>query len=391
MKSRSMRLVVLPLLAAVFCCTPRGPIAKGPIIQAVEPDRAVVVIETREGYRVLIEYGTSPEYGSLAPGPEPGPGKAGDPGRRVHHVRLYDLLPGTEYRYRALVRDSTGDTTFRTEEARFATAPAPEAVIRARPMRFAVYGDTRAGRFKKNLVNRWLLSMIRKKEPEFLLHTGDIVFHTDEERSWDAFFRRSAPLLADMPVVVAAGNHDFYDGGERLRRYFIPMAGGSEEGFYYSFDWGAAHFLVLNTEVPIGPDSDQFRFAASYLDEAAGRGPLFVIHHKPLYGSLRGIGNKPAGKALASLYSRFGVDVVFSGHNHYYERTRPIDGVTYIVAGGGGARLHRVDRPGSHTASLVTDYHYIIVDVEDGKIALEMRDLRNDVRDRIEIDAAANG
>ena len=379
------------LLAAALCCGPRGPIAKGPIIQAVEPDRAVVVVETREGYRVLVEYGTSPEYGALAPGPDPGPGKDGAPGRRVHHVWLKDLHPGTEYRYRARVLDSAGDTTFRTEEARFTTARAPGNGNSDRPLRFGVYGDTRAGRFKKNLVHRWLLSMIRKKDFEFLLHTGDIVFHTDEERSWDAFFRQSASMLAGLPVIVTAGNHDFYDRGERLRRYFIPTAGGRIEGFYYSFDWGTAHFLVLNTEVPLDPDSDQFRFAASDLDGAAGRGPLFVIHHKPLYGSLRGIVNRPAGKALASLYSRFGVDVVFSGHNHYYERTRPIDGVTYIVAGGGGARLHRVDRPGSYTASLVADYHYIIVDVEDGKISVEMRDLRDDVRDRIEIDAAANG
>ncbi len=379
------------LLSAALCCAPRGPIAKGPIIQAVEPDRAVIVIETREGYPVFVEYGTSPEYGSLAPGPEPGTGKDGAPGRRVHHVRLNDLLPGTEYRYRALVRNSAGDTTFRTEEHRFTTAPAPGTVSKARPLRFAVYGDTRAGRFKKNLVHRWLLSMIRKKEPEFLLHTGDIVFHTDEERSWDAYFRRGVPLLAGLPVVVAAGNHDFSDGGERLRRYFIPTTGGRVEGFYYSFDWGPAHFLVLNTEGPLDPDSDQFRFAASDLDGASGRSPLFVIHHKPLYGSLRGIVNRPAGKALASLYSRCGVDAVFSGHNHYYERMRPIDGVTYIVTGGGGARLHRVDRPGPHTASLVTDYHYIIVDVDAGKIALEMRDLRDHVRDRIVIDAAANG
>jgi len=385
----ALRLAVVPFLAVAFCCAPRGPVAKGPIIQAIEPDRAVVVIETEKEHRVVIEYGTSPDYGSLALRQESSPGKKGAPGLRVHHIRLNALLPGTEYRYRALIRDLDGETIVKTEERRFTTAPSPGALNKTRPLRFVVYGDTRAGRFKKNLVHRWLLLLIRKKEPEFLLHTGDLVFQAIEERSWDAFFRLVDPL--GLPMIVAAGNHDFGEEGERLSRYFIPTAGGSREGFYYSFDWGAAHFLVLNTEASLDPDSDQIHFAASDLEKTAGRGPLFVIHHRPLYASTRAYVSRPAGKALASLYSRFGVDVVFSGHNHNYERTRPIDGVTYIVTGGGGARLDRIDRPGSFSASLVVDYHYVVVDVEAGMIRLEMRDLRDKVRDRIEIDAAANG
>jgi len=65
-----------------------------------------------------------------------------------------------------------------------------------------------------------------------------------------------------------------------------------------------------------------------------------------------------------------GVDLVFSGHDHVYERTVPIRGVTYVVSGGGGKRLYRAGK-GELTSSLKFAHHAVLVRVDGGGLLLE--------------------
>jgi hypothetical protein len=73
---------------------------------------------------------------------------------------------------------------------------------------------------------------------------------------------------------------------------------------------------------------------------------------------------------LEPVFARHGVDLVFSGHDHVYERTVPIRGVTYVVSGGGGRRLYPAGN-GELTACSVSAHHAVLVRVDGGHLSLE--------------------
>jgi acid phosphatase type 7 len=78
------------------------------------------------------------------------------------------------------------------------------------------------------------------------------------------------------------------------------------------------------------------------------------------------------------------VDLVFSGHDHVYERTVPIRGVTYVVSGGGGRRLYPAGN-GELTASSVSAHHAVLVRVDCSRLLLEAVEVDGKVVDRLEL------
>jgi hypothetical protein len=78
------------------------------------------------------------------------------------------------------------------------------------------------------------------------------------------------------------------------------------------------------------------------------------------------------------------VDLVFSGHDHVYERTVPIMGVTYVVSGGGGRRLYPAGH-GELTASSVSAHHAVLVRVSGRHLLLEAVEIGGKVVDRLEL------
>ena len=169
------------------------------------------------------------------------------------------------------------------------------------------------------------------------------------QREWDIF--QSALDLFEMPVHLAAGNHDIWSA--QSQRIYEDRFGQP----YFSFDHNGAHFIVLCTDLAVEVD----RIAAAQLawfheDIAQTRKaqPVFVLMHKPLWFT------KSWLKDIHPLLVKHGVDVVFASHYHRYDKmTR--DGIRHIVTGGGGARMHPPLTKGSI-------HHYLFVTVADGAI-----------------------
>jgi len=99
------------------------------------------------------------------------------------------------------------------------------------------------------------------------------------------------------------------------------------------------------------------------------RWKIAFLHRSP-YGSSRHGGDERVRENLEPLFARHKVDVVLAGHDHVYERTVPIRGVTYVVSGGGGRRLYRAGK-GKRTAFSKSAHHAVLVRLDGGRLSLE--------------------
>jgi acid phosphatase type 7 len=338
-----------------------------PYIQGVTAYSAVICWVSASPDAGVVEYGEAPELGR-----EEADARVG----RRHAVTLTGLDPGSTYHYRVNgVGRSSATGCLRTapvgDDSRFS---------------FAVVGDSGSGG-KGQLA---VAALLERLGPDLALHTGDVVYPAGEERHYDRrFFAPYRNLIKNVPLFPVLGNHDVRKGnGAAFLENFHPSLGspGSTKR-YYSFDWGNVHFVALDSELYHGDrDSspkEQRDFLVRDLAAARRRWRVASLHRSP-YGSSRHGGDEKVREDLEPLFVKYGVDLVFSGHDHVYERTMPIDGVTYVVSGGGGRRLYRAGK-GERTACSKSAHHAVLVRVDGGRLLLEAVEADGKVVDRFEL------
>jgi len=141
--------------------------------------------------------------------------------------------------------------------------------------------------------------------------------------------------MRNIPFFPASGNHEYHtDDARPFREVFALFENGGPDGIerWYSFDWGQVHVAVIDTE-KVGNTQ------ASWLDAdlAASDQPWkIVVGHRPPYSSGAHGSNGSVRDTFGPIFERNGVALTLWGHDHDYERTNPINGVTYVVSGGGG-------------------------------------------------------
>jgi len=244
---------------------------------------------------------------------------------------------------------------------------------------FGFVGDTHAG--LGNATVDELFAKFAAGNVEFVLHLGDLVDVGAADQQWDEFARLAHQhRLRLMPVV---GNHDVHRGysqdrGEiRWRQYFPQLP-----ETFYSFSHRGLNFVMLNSERILSPGSQQADFLARQL--RAEPGTTIVCLHRPVYTC----GRRDLPFVMARrlwLHPRLqqtGAVCVLTGHNHYYERTKPLDGVTYLVTGGGAPNQYDAETPNARTERFVSGRpHYGLVDVHAGHLAVRILDLEGTVLD----------
>ncbi|MCP4401971.1 MAG: metallophosphoesterase family protein, partial [bacterium] len=363
--------------------------SKHPYLQNVKPDEITICWEIEEAgdttdlENYKVEYGIG-VYSEVVSYPDAYPTEP-----RLFQLTLTGLQPGALYQYRVQSRSVWSD------EATFLTAIDGE-----QPFTFAVYGDSRSGGY----AHKKIAGLIKSWSPNLIIHTGDLWNNDGDDWGVKDFFAITKDLLNHIPLFPVLGNHEYwtrYSGGhgpftepEQYRKYFVlPMNLTSTEG-YYSFGYGNAHFLVVDTnrEESLEVEGSDYRvgspqYAAIKRDliHAAGNPDIvyiFVAMHKPAHsnGQFHGCGGSsmiedPAiSRDLGQLFQTYDVDIVFAGHDHHYERFQPVDnhhqpvsicdppgdpadsdhpcntiheGVTYVVTGGGGVSVRGVDDSGT--------------------------------------------
>jgi 3',5'-cyclic AMP phosphodiesterase CpdA len=206
--------------------------------------------------------------------------------------------------------------------------------------------------------------------PEFVLHTGDLVADGADSAQWPVFFDIEREVLRKAAFFPSLGNH------ERNNQQYYEFFHVSTP--YYSFDWGTAHFIVLNSDIDnvssseIARDSfwtEQSRWLEEDLRNSQSADFRFVIaHHPPLTAVARRQGDNPHMTALMPMFEKYKVTAGFFGHDHNYQHYLK-NGVHYFITGGGGAPLYDVDQPPAGITKMVeSTEHFVMVKVE-GKTA----------------------
>jgi hypothetical protein len=176
----------------------------------------------------------------------------------------------------------------------------------------------------------------KKHDISLVIHTGDMVsvgynWHLWQER----FFAPAAPLLARVPMYTAPGNHE---KNAKLYYDYFDLPGNEA---WYHFRHGIADFFALNTNVSFSPDSEQYRWFVEKLKTVNGRWKIVFMHHPPFScANDRKPGARLVVRDLVPLFEQYGVDLVLLGHDHVYGRSGDINGVHYLISGGGGSALY---------------------------------------------------
>lgn len=232
---------------------------------------------------------------------------------------------------------------------------------------FAAVGDTGTGGRQAAAVAARMASGYQKNPYGLITHLGDICYYGDiEDRFADVFLRPYAPLLdAGVRVELAIGNHDgdvhLTDARQTRTEAELRLLG--TPGRYYRTTHGPVDFFYLDSSRPglFGPDgSTQVDWLDDALATSRSRWKIVCLHHPP-YSSGRHGSTPGAEDRLVPVLERHAVDLVLAGHDHHYERTVPINGVTYVVSGG-GAKLRAVHRS-PFTAVAASVLQYLHVDV----------------------------
>jgi len=237
------------------------------------------------------------------------------------------------------------------------------------PLRFVVYGDTRDG----HEVHRKLVALMIQQSPEMVWQTGDLVHKASDPSLWKIYDDIVKDLRKKTQLYTVRGNHDFGgDGyGERMTS---PIESGNKD--YYSVTKGNSHLIALDVDDHsiYGPGTDQYKWLEADLKKAQSTSKhIFVFFHVAPY-SIGSHGMNPeVQEKLCPLFIKYGVRIVFNGHDHnYYHTVR--NGVTYVVSGGGGAPLYDAypDKgaiPGDRYEKV---HHYCLVDVKGDDVNVQV-------------------
>jgi len=301
---------------------------------------------------------------------------------RQGKLTLEGLKADTVYGY-SVTLSSSPETTRR---GAFRTFPA-----NPRPTRFIVYGDTRT--YPKR--HRSVIDTMRaERAVDFVLHTGDLVTDGRKSDLWlREFFTPAREMMRNVPFYTVLGNHE-HDSPNYFHRLSLP---GNER--WYSFDVADVHVVALDSNHSFDMGTDQYKWLLGDLAKHANARWKFIFMHHPTYtsgphGATTGNGVpkeapiREAQKLMPFLAKQYGIQAVFAGHDHAYERSER-DGVQYVVAGGGGAPNYPDVGGGRNTYSraFYSGLHYCVVTIDGGRASVVAKTPQGRVVDRFDLRA----
>ncbi len=319
--------------------------------------------------------------------------------RAIQEATIRDLEPGQPYFYRVTVTAEDGET-IDSGILTFKTAVADEDAYS-----FVVIGDPEA----RPHVNDQLAGMIWDERPDFVVNVGDLTDggHRPHKFEWNhEYFAGLTQLHSRIPALTVPGNGegDLY----WYKRYHVLP----EPEAYYSFRFGNAEFFMLDSNrarEQFKPGGEQYEWLKQALERSTATWK-FAAHHHPTftsdendYGDTWKQGSAlgdVAVRQILELYERHGVDIVFFGHLHTYERSWPIlegkvnqdRGVRYVQAGGAGGNLEDFAPMRSWFKSKTyRGHHYCTVDVHGGTLIFRMFGADGAMRDSFELRKPADG
>jgi calcineurin-like phosphoesterase family protein len=234
-------------------------------------------------------------------------------------------------------------------------------------VRFAAIGDSGRGDPPQYEISAQMQAYRKVFSYDFVVMLGDNVYDGGTPEYYrDRFELPYKPLLDDgVKFYATIGNHDYPN-----QPFYPPFNMGGER--YYTFKPPSlvarlagtgdnVRFFMIDTELLDRPQLE-------WIDREMGRSESdwkIPIFHRPLYTSGRYARSARALRAaLEPLFVKHGVKVAFSGHEHFYERMKPQQGITYFISGGAGSLRVGDIRPTDLTdAGFDRDYHFMLIEI----------------------------
>jgi calcineurin-like phosphoesterase family protein/purple acid phosphatase-like protein len=331
----------------------------GPYLQHTTQSSVDISWETVSQGSTRVEYGPDENYGQSIDG-ESG---------TIHQVTIEGLEAATTYHYRACSDDRcSADLTFTS---------APD---KGQPFRFVVYGDTRSDPDQHAQVAESIIA----SKPVLVVNVGDVVADgqiKDEYKSMH--FDPTRRLGQYLPVYVAVGNHEWKEWRVPTFRDYMMFPHDTDQPEFetsYSFTYGDAFFLVLDTNEPFFfPIDDNEPELWLWLkeqvasEEAQSARWRFIFHHHPPDSACYGEDWNPVvpesaiAEFVVPLARENGFHAMFVGHEHNWEYLE-YEGFPVFITGGGGAGLENCstcNRKIKESKAFACIHHHTTVDVSD--------------------------
>ncbi len=242
--------------------------------------------------------------------------------------------------------------------ASITTAP-PEITLPKKDgsVRFAIIGDSGTGGRQQYEVARQMAAAHAAFPFEFVLMLGDNLYGDEDPHDYVRKFEEPyKPLLdAGVKFYASLGNHDEPD-----QRFYEHFNMGGQR--YYTFRKNGARFFALDSTYM---DEKQLAWLEEELAQSDSKWKICFFHHPPYSSGARHGSDEELREVLEPLFVKCGVNAVFSGHEHFYERIKPQKGTYYFIAGASGKLRRRNIRAGQLTArGFDTDYTFMLIEID---------------------------
>lgn len=236
--------------------------------------------------------------------------------------------------------------------------------VREGSTRFAVIGDMGTGSSRQREVGRMMADVNTRFPFTFVLTVGDNIYGGESPADMERKFVLPYKALLDRGVQFYAslGNHD-----DLTQRYYGPFHMGGQR--YYTFTKGPVQFFALDSTLMT---PEQITWLELGLERSVTPWKIAYFHH-PLYSSGARHGPELALRgAVEPLLATYGVQVVFTGHEHFYERLTIQRGIQHFITGSGGQLRKGNIRESSQTAAgFDTDNAFMVVEVSGDELYFE--------------------
>jgi predicted MPP superfamily phosphohydrolase len=229
--------------------------------------------------------------------------------------------------------------------------------LQDKSVRFAVIGDSGTGDHQQYEVAKEMETYRKVVGFDFVIMLGDNIYGGHQPRDFAQKFEIPyKPLLdAGVKFYASLGNHDDPD----IERLYKPFNMGGQR--YHTFKKGDAQFFALDSDYM---DTQQLAWVEQNLRSSNARWKICYFHH-PLYndGKMHGA-DLDLRNQLGPLLKHYGVNAVYSGHEHAYERIKPEDGIYYFILGNSGKLVRNDFRQSEQMAkSFDRDRTFMLVEI----------------------------
>lgn len=269
--------------------------------------------------------------------------------------------------FAACATDTTTSASPRSSPTR--TVPESTPTSDERVVRFAVIGDFGTGEGAENEVAGAVRTWMQESDADALVTTGDNVYPDGNPARFDAAWREPYGWVetSGATVVASLGNHDVLTSGGTEVMELLGMSAP-----WYSRKLGPVRLFVLDANRPDDPDQ------LAWLQRALTRSQApweIAVFHQPVYSCAIHRNTSRVQAWFLPVLKEQRVDLVLNGHDHNYQRFGSETGNTYVVTGGGGARLYRMHEclPGTPAPGVsdVEHHHFVTVEADSDSLHLQ--------------------